>query len=112
MSRKTIAFQLPKQVSKQVPPAAPRKEPSRALARLAAPGIVEAEHWVSRNEPTAETSGETPAPKAGSRAATITLTLSAEPDLFEVASIGLLLPAAFLLWGLAATHKSLQLFSR
>jgi hypothetical protein len=102
MSKKTIAFQVP------------RKDPaSRGLALVPAPAAIEAEHWVSRIERPAEIIGETPAPKCAPRAATITLAISAEPDLFEAASIGLWLPAAaFWLWGLAATRKSLQLFTR
>jgi hypothetical protein len=100
MSRKTIAFQVP------------RKEPvSRGVALAPAPGVIEAEHWVSRTEPPHESIRETQA--GAPRAATITLTISAEPEWFEAAWIGLLLPpAVFWLWGLSAARRSLQLFVR
>jgi hypothetical protein len=99
MSRKTIAFQIP------------RQEPvSRDLAAVPAPAVIEAEDWVSRTEPPVEAVREIP---AGWRADTITLTISAEPDWFEAVWLGLVLPpAAFWLWGLSATHRSLRLFSR
>ena len=107
MSRKTIAFQVP------------RKEPaSRELAAVPASAVIEAEDWVSRTEPLRKALGETPvvvareAP-AAPRAATITLTVSAEPDWFEAVWLGLFLPpAAFWLWSLSATQRSLRLLAR
>ena len=98
MSRKTIAFQVPV------------NSPASREAS-AAPKIIEAEHWVSRTEPHVEAAGE--APLAAPRAAAITLTISAEPEWIEAVWLGLFLPpAAFWLWGLSATQRSLRLFAR
>jgi hypothetical protein len=103
MSRKTIAFQVP------------RPAPvSRELAVAPAPNVIEAEEWVSRTEPPHQrihaALGETPAaPGPG----TITLTISAEPEWIEAVWLGLFLPpVAFWLWGLSATRRSFRLFAR
>ena len=107
MSKKTIAFQIPQK--------APGGPAERKLASVPAQAVIEAEHWVSRIEPPVETLREPirETAAAAPRAATITFAISAEPDLFEVARIGLFLPAtAFWLWGLAATQKSFKLFAR
>jgi hypothetical protein len=99
MSRKTIAFQVPRQAPV-----------SRELSVVPPPAAIEAEEWVSRTEPHVEAARET---LAGPRAGAITLTISAEPDWFEAVWLGLFLPpAAFWLWGLAAAQRSLQTFSR
>jgi hypothetical protein len=99
MSRKTIAFQVP------------RPTPvSRELSVAPAPIVIEAEDWVSRTEPQVEAARATP---AAARAGTITLTISAEPEWIEAVWLGLFLPpAAFWLWGLSATQRSFRLFAR
>jgi hypothetical protein len=99
MSRKTIAFQVPR-------PALV----SRELAVAPAPVVIEAEDWVSRTEPHVEAARATP---EALRAGTITLTISAEPEWIEAVWLGLFLPpAAFWLWGLSATQRNFRLFAR
>jgi hypothetical protein len=90
MSRKTIAIQIPQKA--QAAPAADVKGAEKPPA---------AEQWISQSE--------TP---AVSGAAGFTIVLPAEPDVFDLVRIGLLLPyATAWLWTFGAARKGFRLFA-
>ncbi len=103
MSKKTIAIQIPQK---------PAAEPfSREIVTVPS---TEAEQWVSQVEPSIEAAGEKSVASCSVRnGATLTFSISAEPDWFEAVKIGLFLPyAAFSLWAFTATQRNFRLFGR
>ncbi len=104
MSKKTIAIQIPKKSA---------AEPSsRELAPFPSQAASEAEQWVSQ-EQSIEPARENAAPLSVRNGATLTFSISAEPDWFEAVKIGVFLPyAAFSLWAFTATQRNLRLFRR
>ena len=99
MSRKTISFQNPSKSASA--PAAPE----RAIARLRAAAAVD--QWVREPEEIVDAAGNRRIP------ASVTISISAEPDAFEVIKIGFLLPyLTFLYWSLGAAQRNLRLFGR
>jgi hypothetical protein len=106
MSKKTIAIQIPQ---KQVAEPA-----SRELVTFPPQAASEAEQWVSQVEPSVEAAREkSAAPFSVRNGATLTFSISAEPDWFEAVKIGMFLPyAAFSLWAFAATQRNFRLFGR
>ncbi len=105
MSKKTIAIQIPKKSA---------AEPSsRELVTFPSQAGSEAEQWVSQVEPSIEAARENAAPLSVRNSATLTFSISAEPDWFEAVKIGLFLPyAAFSLWAFTATQRNFRLFGR
>src|SRR5271165_5687691 len=97
MSRKTISFQNPSKSASA--PAAPE----RAIARLRAAAAVD--QWVREPEEIVDAAQKVPA--------SVTISISAEPDAFEVIKIGFLLPyLTFLYWSLGTAQRNLRLFGR
>ena len=98
MSRKTIAIQIPQKT--QAAPAADVKGAEKPPA---------AEQWISQSEAGAAVFEAKPAAVSG--AAGFTIVLPAEPDVFDLVRIGLLLPYATWLWTFGAARKGFRLFA-
>lgn len=105
MSKKTISFHSSNHA---IAPAAPElaNDCSRADAAV--------DLWVHQPEEKVETAlaaSIRPA-EAQNVKVSVTISISAEPDAFEVIKIGFLLPYfTFLFWTLAASQRNLRLFS-
>jgi hypothetical protein len=103
MSRKTIPFQNPSKSASA--PAAPELTNAHSKADAAV------DQWVHQPEESIETAlaASIKPAEAQKAAASVTISISAEPDAFEVIKIGFLLPYLTLLfWILAATQRNLR----
>jgi hypothetical protein len=105
MSRKTIAIQIPQKAE-----AAPA--PGRSIEKKPPA----AEQWISQSEapaPVFEVKLAEAKPVVASGAAGYTIVLPAEPDVFDLVRIGLVLPYATAgLWTFGAARKGFRLFAR
>ncbi len=107
MSKKTISFQNPSNSANS--PAAP------ALAIVHSRADLAVDQWVNQPEEIGETSlaSSIKPDEARKVAASVTISVSTEPNAFEVIKIGFLLPyLVFWLWTLGAMQRSLRLFDR
>ena len=107
MSKKTISFQNPSNSANS--PAAPGLAIVHSRADLAV------DQWINQPEEIVETSlaASIKPDEARKVAASVTISISTEPDAFEVIKIGFLLPyLVFWLWTLGAMQRSLRLFDR
>jgi len=107
MSRKTISFQNPSKSASGL------TAPDREIGRLAPAAAVD--QWVHEPEGSGETtSASSTKPYAPQNVpASVTISVSAEPDAFEVIKIGFLLPyLTFLYWSLGVAQRNLRLFGR
>ena len=89
MSKKTIAFEMPKDLE---------PEPGPSHRKSLAPRAATAEAWVHQQ---------------GADASSITLTISGTANWFEAAKIGFVVPYLVVwAWTLEATRRNLRLFAR
>ena len=107
MSRKTISFQSPSKSA--IGSTAPHREIARLLPAAAV------DQWVHEPEEIGETtlasSIKHDAPQIVP--ASVTISISAEPDAFEVIKMGFLLPyLIFWYWSLGVAQRNLHLFGR
>jgi hypothetical protein len=107
MSKKTISFQNPSKAPNT--PATPKS------AIIPAHADVAADRWVHQSEEIFETAWAASSEPAEPQnvAAALTISISAEPDAFEMIKIWFLLPyLTFLFWTLGTTQRNLQLLGR
>lgn len=108
MSKKTIPFQMPKKSTDEALTPAPEN-----LSTLAESSV---DQWVHRQETPAEIALAGPVELAEVQediASSVTITLSAAPNVFEAVKIAFLLPYLTVwVWTLGAAEKNLRLFSR
>jgi hypothetical protein len=105
MSRKTIPFQVPQKTTTALA--------SPSLANISATEDAKVDQWVCQREKPAEILlGEPVAPGDAKRAATLTITVSMEPDWFDAWKIGVFLPyAAVWFWALGAARRGVRIFA-
>jgi hypothetical protein len=108
MSKKTIPFQMPKKSANEAFTPAPESSSTHEEAGV--------DQWVHQQRMPAEIALADPVELAEVQeaiASSVTITLSAAPNLFEAVKIAFLLPYLTVwVWTLGAAQKNLRLFSR
>lgn len=107
MSKKTITFQNPSKGT--LASATPRRASAQSQTELAV------DQWVHRSKEIAEAALAAPFRHQGGQNVpnSVTISISAEPDLFEMTKIWFLLPyLTFSFWTLGIMQQNLQFFAR
>jgi len=105
MSRKTITFGSPTKRAR----AAAAREPAAPDAQ----GETAADRWVYQLADSQAPASKAARKRAETEEATVTISISTEPDPFEVMKILFLLPyLTFSFWTLCAAQRSLRFFGR